>query len=538
MKPLVLSPSAFLIGILMLLVFMMPHNANAAPCSRYLSGVPAPSPYGLAWNWLSSAKELLLSSNCEGAVTTVTIGSPNTGIPTGGAGLVYSWGKVYAYYNNSWNVNQPVPLTCNGTKIPVADATPTDAFPDYWCNGTLTGALPANAPFFVGYTCIYGTSGWKCGCSDASCARNYWQLQGVVPVEQGDANTIACVVDTTVTGSTHFVSPNGNGSCSAESPCSLATGLNRAQPGDAVVLKDGTYSSRIKTVRHGTNGNPILIRAENRHRAILEYTAGSVIDIEHDYITVQGIKADNKRVSGKGTSLVNIVGEPGNPVINNITVEDTWLVDGGNAGIIVQDAETIVIRHNLIEHTGYGADHVGEGLYLGSSLGSGVAPINNVEIYGNTFRDIVSNFIDYKHQVRNVNVHHNVFEDHKMSEEHGIANHNNGLVVSAGDDRASGNKFQDNIVRNSASLAGIIALRGNRVDILNNVFSNITGGALISVDSGADIISGNTFCNTPTNRRSTTHTFTNNQVGAPLSACQAVEQRIRNEMQTLCSAGD
>ncbi len=148
-------------------------------CSRYLSGTPAPSPYALAWNWISSAKELLLTATCEGTATTATIGNANTNVPSSGAGLVYSWGKVYAYYNNSWNVNQPVSLTCNGTKIPVADATPTDTLPDYWCNGTLTGVLPANTSFFVGYTCIRTETAWKCGCPDASCIQSYWQLQGI-----------------------------------------------------------------------------------------------------------------------------------------------------------------------------------------------------------------------------------------------------------------------------------------------------------------------------------------------------------------------
>ena len=32
----------------------------------------------------------------------------------------------HIYNGQSWAVNQPVSLTCNGTKIPVADVTPTD----------------------------------------------------------------------------------------------------------------------------------------------------------------------------------------------------------------------------------------------------------------------------------------------------------------------------------------------------------------------------------------------------------------------------
>ncbi len=147
-------------------------------CTRYGSGDPAPTSYGLAWNWLATARTLILSLTCTGSTLDATIGSPNTSLPTSRRGLVYSWGKVYAYTGASWNISQPVPLTCNGTKIPVADVTPTDGLPDFWCNGTLTGTLPGSATFFVGYTCIYDGANWKCGCTDAACTRSGWQLQG------------------------------------------------------------------------------------------------------------------------------------------------------------------------------------------------------------------------------------------------------------------------------------------------------------------------------------------------------------------------
>ena len=63
-----------------------------------------------------------------------------------------SWSKAYAYDGSSWNVDKPVALTCNGTKVNVADVTPTDLLPDYWCNGTLTGSLPTNSSFFAALT--------------------------------------------------------------------------------------------------------------------------------------------------------------------------------------------------------------------------------------------------------------------------------------------------------------------------------------------------------------------------------------------------
>jgi hypothetical protein len=40
-------------------------------------------------------------------------------------------------------------------------------------------AVPPSSPYFVGYTCHWTGSAWKCGCRDAACTQSFWQLQGV-----------------------------------------------------------------------------------------------------------------------------------------------------------------------------------------------------------------------------------------------------------------------------------------------------------------------------------------------------------------------
>ncbi len=160
--------------------FSLGGAAGPAACSRYGSGTPASASYGLAWNWFSSARELLLSAFCAQNETNITIGKVNASLPSSNAGLVYSWGKAYAYDGSSWNIQQPLAVTCNGVKTVVADATPTDTLPDFWCNGTLTGSLPTGSSFFVGYTCVYTGTKWTCGCANANCAQSFWQLQGVI----------------------------------------------------------------------------------------------------------------------------------------------------------------------------------------------------------------------------------------------------------------------------------------------------------------------------------------------------------------------
>lgn len=68
----------------------------------------------------------------------------------------------------------------------------------------------------------------------------------------------------------YIVSPNGQGTaCNDASPCSLREGIQRAQPGDEVLLRGGVYyDGEIVLPRSGEPGAPIMIRGE----------AGAIVD--------------------------------------------------------------------------------------------------------------------------------------------------------------------------------------------------------------------------------------------------------------------
>jgi hypothetical protein len=79
---------------------------------------------------------------------------------------VYKTG--YYYHSGSWR-----PFTTTGT--PLQGST-------VWLSGrgTYTAAsAPTTDHYWVGYTCQWIHSAWKCGCRDAACTQNLWQLQGV-----------------------------------------------------------------------------------------------------------------------------------------------------------------------------------------------------------------------------------------------------------------------------------------------------------------------------------------------------------------------
>lgn len=61
----------------------------------------------------------------------------------------------------------------------------------------------------------------------------------------------------------YYASPDGSGSdCTAGNPCSLGEAMGQAQPGDAVVMREGVYmTGGITPPRSGLSGAPIIIQA-------------------------------------------------------------------------------------------------------------------------------------------------------------------------------------------------------------------------------------------------------------------------------------
>ncbi len=69
-----------------------------------------------------------------------------------------------------------------------------------------------------------------------------------------------------------YVSPTGSGTaCSQSNPCALSEGINRAQAGDAVVLRGGVYhQGEFSLPRSGTANAPIVIRGYTGESAVLD----------------------------------------------------------------------------------------------------------------------------------------------------------------------------------------------------------------------------------------------------------------------------
>ena len=123
-------------------------------CATLLLGSTIPQGFGTPWN-VFNPSELLFKASCNGPQTTANLG-PST----------YIYYQGYALVNSQW---QQISFTCTGGSL-VANA---------WCPTSAQGTLPANATYYMGYTCNLTGTKWNCGCADTACAQSFWQLQKI-----------------------------------------------------------------------------------------------------------------------------------------------------------------------------------------------------------------------------------------------------------------------------------------------------------------------------------------------------------------------
>ncbi|MEA3254172.1 MAG: putative metal-binding motif-containing protein, partial [Chloroflexota bacterium] len=134
--------------------------SQASQCELLNSSDEVQTGFGAAYNTLSTAKETLITADCAVNSANITIGSGQT------TQYVYKYG--YFWKNNQWEQIEFIP---------------TGAVFDVWFVGKANINIPLSSEelaqdnFLVVYICSWTGTTWKCGCRDAYCATNYWQLQ-------------------------------------------------------------------------------------------------------------------------------------------------------------------------------------------------------------------------------------------------------------------------------------------------------------------------------------------------------------------------
>jgi len=166
-----------------------------------------------------------------------------------------------------------------------------------------------------------------------------------------------------------------------------------AQPGDTVVVRQGTYNELVEFPRSGAPGAPITVRAACGERPILDGTG----------------------LVGTGEPALFSVVDQGHIVVEGFEIRNLTGMGGFPAGIWVRGAShDVVIRDNVIhdikaENGGDGAGAHGIAVY-----GTKTTPAERISIVGNELSDLVlgwsealvvnGNVRDF--EVRDNHVHH------------------------------------------------------------------------------------------------------------------------------------
>lgn len=141
-------------------------SAQAAPCLNLLtSAAPPAEGYGAAFDTFAANGALLVAgSECAGGAARLAIGS--------GSGDDYVFKTAYYRDGDTWR------------------ALPLEGGPlvgGIWYRGSALGSMPLGpAPRAVlGYVCQRRAGAWKCGCSDAQCREQRWQMQVISAPAEG-----------------------------------------------------------------------------------------------------------------------------------------------------------------------------------------------------------------------------------------------------------------------------------------------------------------------------------------------------------------
>jgi hypothetical protein len=137
--------------------------AGKTSCGTLTPDASVPAGYGVPYNVLSAAKEILIDAQCDRSTggATINVGS--------GASGQYIYNKGYVYKNNKWNAFAYVAGT---------GGTITGTWITAKAKADLTSSqLTVGTTYVVGYVCQKDGSAWKCGCRDSACTTAAWQLQ-------------------------------------------------------------------------------------------------------------------------------------------------------------------------------------------------------------------------------------------------------------------------------------------------------------------------------------------------------------------------
>jgi hypothetical protein len=287
-----------------------------------------------------------------------------------------------------------------------------------------------------------------------------------------------------------FVAPSGadgNSGVISQPLLSVQSAMNRAMPGDSIILLPGQYNESIRTKRDGVSGQPIVVHG--RSGAVF----GAMIEIEHAHIIISGLEITGPQIR----TAIRMTADADSCIITGNSIHDLAIgsryIDIKRNDEGPQHPRGIVIRGNHfygetmanIYVTMWGTGHLAEK----NEIGPGV-------IREDAFRPFGDNHViraNYIHDVKSGGGHTDVFQ---------IFNDNGWRVRNL--------VFEQNHVENWDGQAWMADVTPDSYGIIvrNNLYINVKAA-------------GNSYC-------PQTQVYFNTFIRCGWGNCQAIRMRSEN----------
>lgn len=123
--------------------------------------------------------------------------------------------------------------------------------------------------------------------------------------------------------------------------------VSKSQPGQTILVKNGTYNEKIDFISSGTYKFPITLKPYKNHKPVLDFTGSPDeyprVEINADHIVIEGFE-----IRG-GWEGVKIYG-------NNNVIKENHIHSNNLSGIMIVNGSNNIIENNLIDKNGLGPD--------------------------------------------------------------------------------------------------------------------------------------------------------------------------------------
>lgn len=322
------------------------------------------------------------------------------------------------------------------------------------------------------------------------------EIETDVNLELKEAEVVAVSNSEPAVTVNYYVSPAGSdekdGLTSENAFKTIQKAIDLAQAGETINLAQGIYLQDFVSKRNGKNDAPIVIKGD-KNSIVKGGGSGRVIEINHDYIildgfTVDGFFGSSDKSESYRDKLIYVLGKEKKDGVIGLKIKNMNIKNAGGECIRLRYfARKNEVVNNLIENCGVedfkfdGGGKNGEGIYIGTApeqLKDGKNPTTDPDqsnenwIHDNVIDTQGNECVDIKEASSGNIVENNKCTGQKDTESAGL------------DSRGNNNIFRDNQI--FGCLGAGVRLGGdektdgiNNIVSDNNIYDNKNGGVKV-----------------------------------------------------------